>query len=62
MISLLVALLVLVVVVYVARLVVAEFGLPPTVVKIVYLVIALLALFYFLDLLGLFTFPVTRLR
>lgn len=56
MISFLVTILILLVVLYVARLVIAELGLPGNITKIVYLILGLVALFYLLNLFGLYTF------
>ena len=56
MISLLIGIIILLVIVYVARLVIGEFGLPPTITKLIYLAIGLIAFFYFLDLIGVYHF------
>lgn len=56
MISLLVTIVILLVVLYVARLVVAELGLPANVIKIIYVVMALIALLVLLDIVGVYHF------
>ena len=57
MISFLVSILLFLVVLYVVRLVVGELGLPPKIMTIVYLIIGLIALFYLLNLFGVYSFP-----
>ena len=57
MISILVSVLVLLVVLYVARLVIAELGLPANITKIIYLILGLVALFWLLNMLGVYSFP-----
>ena len=55
MIAILVNILILLVALYVARLVIAELGLPANVAKIVYLIVALIALFFLLNLFGIYS-------
>jgi hypothetical protein len=56
MISLLITVVILLIVLYVARLVVAELGLPANVVKIIYVVMALIGLLILLNTFGLYDF------
>ena len=57
MISTLVTILIFLVIFYVVKIVIGEFGLPPTILRIVYIVMGLIALLWLLSILGVYTFP-----
>ncbi len=56
MIEFLIGLIILIAIVYVARILVPFLGLPEPITKILYLIIGLIALFWLLDLAGIYHF------
>lgn len=57
MINLLITIVIFLVVFYIAKLIIGQLGLPANIVQIIYIVLALIALLWILNLLGVYTLP-----
>lgn len=57
MISLLITIVVFLVIFYIAKLIIGSLGLPANIVQIIYLVLALVALLWILQVAGVYTLP-----